>query len=321
MTELYDQAIVSVVGFESAAREVMRFLRRRLGFNLWMVTRTDGVDWIVLQAEDNGYYGVKDGASFRWADSFCSRMIAGEGPRIAPSSRVVAVYETAPIASKLAISAYVGVPLHNPDGSLFGTLCAIDPDPQPPEIANDLALIELLASMLSGLLACELRAIDAEREAERATGEAETDAMTGLFNRRGWNRLIAMEDARCRRYGQQACIFAIDIDGLKGVNDTLGHPAGDDLICRAAKALRSATRESDTVARVGGDEFAVLCVECGAEMLRNLHLRIRAALDYAKVSASIGMATLFPINRNLEGAWHNADEQMYVDKSLRGARR
>ena len=69
--------------FEAAGQRVLAFLHQRFGFGLWMVTRTEGEDWIVLQSEDHGY-GVKPGTVFRWADSFCSEMVKGNGPRIAP---------------------------------------------------------------------------------------------------------------------------------------------------------------------------------------------------------------------------------------------
>lgn len=82
--------------FESAGKATLAFLRDRLGFGLWMVTRTEGKDWIVLQSEDHGY-GVEAGHVFQWADSFCSEMIKGNGPRIAPDSDDVPAYVAAPI--------------------------------------------------------------------------------------------------------------------------------------------------------------------------------------------------------------------------------
>ena len=69
--------------FETATRAALSLLHQRLGFDLWMMTRTDGNDWIVLQVEDHGYK-VSEGSVFRWADSFCSQMVIGRGPRIAP---------------------------------------------------------------------------------------------------------------------------------------------------------------------------------------------------------------------------------------------
>lgn len=138
--------------FEGAAHAVLSFLHLRMGFGLWMVTRTEGEDWIVLQAEDHGY-GVTEGTVFRWADSFCSRMVEGDGPRVAPDSDSVPAYATAAIGRHVKIGAYVGVPLRRGDGSLFGTLCAIDPQIQAESIVEEQQLIELLAGLLSTLLA------------------------------------------------------------------------------------------------------------------------------------------------------------------------
>jgi hypothetical protein len=75
-----------------------------------MVTRTEGNDWIVPHARDSGY-GVTPNTVFKWADSFCSHMVAGRGPRIAPVPAAVLVYAAAPIAQQVDIGAQVGVPL------------------------------------------------------------------------------------------------------------------------------------------------------------------------------------------------------------------
>lgn len=104
-----------VLNFQTAARSVLAFLHRRLGFDLWMVTRTEGEDWIVLQAEDHGY-NVTDGTVFRWADSFCSQMVKALGPRIAARSDDIPAYASARIGQQVKIGAYVGVPLRRADG-------------------------------------------------------------------------------------------------------------------------------------------------------------------------------------------------------------
>jgi diguanylate cyclase (GGDEF)-like protein len=203
------------------------------------------------------------------------------------------------------------------DGSLFGTLCAIHPTPKPDSIANDLPLIELLASMLSGLLNTELKHLEATRSAELAAREAETDAMTGLYNRRGWNRLLTAEEDKCRRYGHSATVLAIDLNGLKTMNDSRGHTEGDKLICRAAQLIRASARSSDVVARTGGDEFAVLAAECDEWHARQLRLRIKNALSKGSVSASVGYALRKP-SAGLHSAWEQADFAMYSEKT--GAR-
>lgn len=298
--------------FISAAESVLQVLYRRLPFNLWMVTRTEGDNWIVLRSEDHGY-GVQPGDVFRWSDSFCSRMVQGQGPRIAPRSRSIPAYAEAPIGRLVPIEAYVGVPLTFPDGSLFGTLCALHPATQPDFIAEELGLIELLASMLSGLLHNELAVTEAVRLVERAQADAETDPLTEIHNRRAWDRLLAAEESRCRQYGHPASVLSIDIDGLKTVNDLYGHSAGDDLIRRAAKGIRTSIRKSDVVARVGGDEFAVLVTDANLDSGREAVSRILTELDLLAVSASVGVAPRYPA-KGLESAWQEADLAMYVEK-------
>jgi GAF domain-containing protein len=145
-------------GFKHASEQVLTFLQNRHRVGLWMVTRTVGESWVALTTLDRGY-GVVDGDLFRWSDSICSRMVRGEGPRVAPDVAVVPAYATAPIVRQLHIGAYVGVPLVGPDGSLFGTLCGIDPLPRPDTIVDDQPLFELQARLLSTILAAELRAV------------------------------------------------------------------------------------------------------------------------------------------------------------------
>lgn len=298
--------------FDSAAHEVLTFLHQRIGFDLWMVTRLEGEDWIILQAEDQGY-GVREGSVLRWADSFCSQMVIGNGPCVAPQSCIIPAYATAPIGKEMAIGAYVGVPIFYSNGALFGTLCAIHPTAQPEAVTAELPLIKLLAKLLSSLLNAELKSSEQARCAEQARAEASSDALSKLYNRRGWDQLLAHEEKRCHQYGHPACIISIDLDGLKQINDTQGHAKGDELIYKAGQAIRQAVRKQDVAARVGGDEFAVLCVECNFVNGKALMERIKAALALYPVNASLGIAPRQP-NTGLLQAWEEADQAMYFCK-------
>jgi diguanylate cyclase (GGDEF)-like protein len=303
--------------FHEAATDVLKHLHDRLGFNLWMVTRAAGNDWIVLEAVDHGY-GVKQGDVFKWAHSFCSRMVEGKGPRIAPCSADVPAYANAPIGRQVPIGAYVGVPLSCDDNQLFGTMCAIHPEPRPAWITDELRTVELYARLLSSLLQAELKTAEEARGAERARAEAMTDQLTGLYNRRGWQELIKAEESRCRRYGHPACLVSIDIDYLKIANDTQGHAAGDSLLCRAAHAIREPVRVSDLAARLGGDEFAVLAVECDEQNAQFLMHRLRQAFLAHNVHASLGLAICSPAD-TFEAVWNAADMAMYEEKRQRGS--
>lgn len=302
--------------FHDAATEVLRYLQSRLGFGLWMVTRTQVDDWIVLAAEDQKY-GVAAGQVFRWADSFCSRMVQGHGPQCAPEAKQVPAYVEAPIAGQVPIGAYIGVPIYLTEGSLFGTLCAIDPLPQPMHIVRDLPLVKMLGGLLSTILKAELEANEALRKAERAENEALIDELTGLYNRRGWDRLIAAEESRCSRYGASSSVIVADLDNLKFINDTHGHATGDEVIRQAAAAIQSVIRNEDVAARVGGDEFTILVTEC--HCAEPLVERLQSALASANVQASIG-AVSRPATGTLNDAWEGADAQMYHAKRTRPSR-
>lgn len=304
--------------FAAAAQATMAWLRRRLGFQLWMVTRTEGDDWIVLYADEAGgaetpgphrAYGIKPGQAFPWTDTFCSRMVLGHGPGIAPSARDVPAYANAPLAAHLPTGAYVGVPLRRSDGSLFGTLCGIDPRPQPESVRDELDTVTLMGDLLGRILATELDAGSAARHADRADVDSTRDPLTGIVNRRGWDMLVRREEERCSRYGHSACVVSLDLDDLHFTNDTQGRAAGDGILIRTARALESVTRGTDTVARVGDDEFAMLMVECDYFDAQALLIRVQEALAAADVRASLGMALRKP-GYDLAEAYAMADAEM-----------
>jgi len=301
--------------FAAATEAALAFLQEHTGFALWMMTRTDEDDWIVLQCRDKAY-GVQPGAVFRWSDTFCSRMVAGHGPRVSPDAMQVPVYVEAARNSNDAIGAYIGVPIFNEDGSLFGTLCAIDPKSQDSSVNDHLPLIELIAGLLASLLAVEQRASRMARLYEQVQAVANTDVLTGILNRRGWEDCLAREEARARRYGSPCSVFIIDLNELKAINDSLGHDQGDELLRRAALCLQAAVRRGDAIARIGGDEFAVLAIECNKKYAPLVAEKIRRDLSNANISASLGYATRDPLH-GLDEAVKAADRSMYEDKLAR----
>lgn len=109
----------------------------------------------------------------------------------------------------------------------------------------------------------------------------------------------------------------IDLDGLKETNDTLGHAAGDALIQKAAAAIRAGVRSDDPVARIGGDEFAVLLRDCTTGAAAERGDGIRRSLAAAGVLASVGVAAAEP-GDGLVAALRAADAAMYAEKSAKG---
>jgi diguanylate cyclase (GGDEF)-like protein/PAS domain S-box-containing protein len=106
---------------------------------------------------------------------------------------------------------------------------------------------------------------DRKQEAQRLEFMIDHDFLTGLFNRRHFEQELAREVERAKRYGTPGAVLLIDLDNFKDVNDTFGHMAGDDLLKGIGGLLKHRIRHTDTLARIGGDEFAVLLPETDAE--------------------------------------------------------
>lgn len=144
------------------------------------------------------------------------------------------------------------------------------------------------------------------------------DALTGLYNR-------AYFEQEMRRYEKgrynSVSLIVCDVDGLKFVNDTLGHDVGDELLVAAAEVIKSAFREGDMVARIGGDEFAVLLPDSDYTSVEHGCQRIKAAIErYNKantklsLSISIGFAIGNKSNINMKNLFKEADNNMYKEK-------
>ena len=142
------------------------------------------------------------------------------------------------------------------------------------------------------------------------------DEITGLANRPAWDRALAAEERRCRRYGQNVSVIVVDVDHLEAINESRGHSAGDEVLRRVARSLEHTSRESDVMARTGSDEFALLALDCGEPCLRVLVARVRRSLAEAGVEASVGGACRVP-GTGLLDAWARADAAMYADKEHR----
>jgi diguanylate cyclase (GGDEF)-like protein/PAS domain S-box-containing protein len=153
--------------------------------------------------------------------------------------------------------------------------------------------------------------------------QASHDALTGLVNRREFERRLgeSLEIARAGRQGHVMCYM--DLDRFKAVNDTSGHLAGDNMLREVAALIREAVRDSDTVARLGGDEFGVLLVGCPLDKARQIADDIwRAIAEYRfvwkdrifSVGVSIGIVEITGESNSLEEIMSAADSACYVAK-------
>jgi two-component system cell cycle response regulator len=154
---------------------------------------------------------------------------------------------------------------------------------------------ELLARVRAGRRIVELQKalLASNRRLEEIS---RTDALTGIGNRRSFDEELANRFEHARRYGRPLTLVMIDIDHFKEVNDTFGHQTGDAVLQRIARVLQQTTRQSDFVARFGGEEFVVLLPETA--LLEGLQVaeKIRAAVAaddlQPRVTVSAGVATM-----------------------------
>lgn len=148
--------------------------------------------------------------------------------------------------------------------------------------------------------------------------QARRDALTGLVNRRGWEEALAAELARARRTGAPLSVLMLDLDGLKVLNDTHGHQAGDRLIASAADAWVARLRPTDVLARVGGDEFVALLPGCGQTTAVQVADALIAALPPGG-SCSAGIAEWDGIEPGA-ALVARADQALYAGKRCGGGR-
>ena len=307
--------------FDAASRMVVDYLARVAPMGMWAVTRVvDEVQTMLVTADTR--YGLVAGTEFPWSMSLCRTMVAGTTPRVAPDTRAVPELVgtvSAAAAQSVEIGAYVGTPIVRPDGELFGTVCGLNPDPLTEDLTVHEALLDLLSSLLSSVLEADVAATESARALELAVTDSETDVLTGLLNRRGWDRWLAREEDRFRRFGDPASVVMLDLDLLKRVNDTEGHDAGDRYIQAAGHALRNSLRGGDALARLGGDEFAMV-VRATPDNARRLVDRLQSALEAAGVMGSFGFAP-YSVVTGFPGACAAADAAMYENKTARRAAR
>ena len=180
----------------------------------------------------------------------------------------------------------------------------------------------------SGRLAGEVARLQAEivelsKRVEQLDALAHQDSLCDLPNRRGFMRVLERTIDRVKRYEEQAAILFVDLDGLKMINDSSGHGAGDEALIEVSKMLVGGVRKSDLVARIGGDEFAILLIHSDEESAVETASRLvdmiadcdfRHDGELLPLSVAIGVGMIHPEDTP-EQAIARADAEMYRRKA------
>ena len=265
--------------------------------------------------------------------AFCAHAIGRTSALIVPDAHNDPRFVENPLVTgDPKIRFYAGMPLHTSSGYTIGTLCVIDTVPRELTFEQEGALtvlgrqisaqIELRArmSMLNDLLEENARISKELREANARLHEvANTDSLTRLRNRRAFDERFEREFAMASEGRAALSLLMIDIDSFKGINDTYGHAAGDDILCAIARVLTRTCRTIDLVSRHGGEEFAILLPKTSGPDAMILAERLRAAVERyawidAPVTISIGVAGWDASMQQKQQMFYAADTALYSAK-------
>jgi diguanylate cyclase (GGDEF)-like protein len=209
----------------------------------------------------------------------------------------------------------VFIPLIGRDLAPIGTLSLFwrsrDHEPESEEIEQAESLVQ-----------SAIPAIENARRYGEARKEAETDALTGLYNQRYFHEMLRREVLRAQRYERNLALILFDVDDFKSINDQIGHLAGDRVLAQAAERLREAVRSVDVPCRIGGDEFAVILPESSATDADQLYRRVQSSMrgtslgpDEGRLRLSAGIAEI-QHGDTAAGLFERADAALYRAKDL-----
>ncbi len=279
--------------------------------------------WLVLAIDDAGRVRTLASRSLTPALDACAQAV-GEWVM-----QTADVFATANLATESRVppgdstgprSAALGFPLEC-RGRTVGALIAIDrgPSSRPPKLAA-----ATLATFQSALEPGAI-ALDNALRVERAEALSVTDDLTQLYNSRYLQQVLRRETKRATRGSRPLSLLFVDLDGFKSINDSHGHLAGSRALVEAASVIRASARETDIVARFGGDEFALVLPDTGSDGAVSVGERIRDRLAAHRfleadglsiaLTASVGVATLPEVSSTAEGLIQAADEAMYWVKA------
>lgn len=244
--------------------------------------------------------------------SFCAEVVDSGAAFVVADARAHPVYGANPLVADGVVGAYAGVPLID-DGVVLGSVAMFDGVARS-FTAGELELLTHQAQLASSVLAL--------RRSSR------TDALTGLPNRTLFHDQLAQAVARLARRDALIAVMFLDLDGFKLLNDTRGHDAGDQVLAEVARRFSGALRSSDTLARVGGDEFVAVCDDLATpEDAEQVADRLIATVadgleldgDDVPIAVSVGIAVTGDAAVDVAALMRTADQAMYRAKRLTGS--
>lgn len=329
MLEKLAEAVTESTDLDQLVQLFLEMLEEVTGLESTYLTRIDranGLQHILFSHNTKAkQFEIPEGLTVNWDDTLCKRALE---ERRSFSDDVPDRWGDSRAAMDLGIVTYLSEPVRTGDGELFGTLCGASGSR-----VSVSGQAQRLFTMLGKLIAYQL---ERERLLERLKGEnltysqqALSDPLTGIPNRRALIQELTRALAGTRRTGKALHLAFIDLDGFKAINDQHGHDAGDRFLIQIARSIAEGVRDSDFVARYGGDEFVVFG-PTGAPDLREGRKAFRRRLEEVTTGTfcldgktifypgpSVGIVTSLKGEREPEAILTRADRAMYRIKQWR----
>ncbi|HGY5077957.1 TPA: sensor domain-containing diguanylate cyclase [Citrobacter gillenii] len=324
------QSLATEQSVEGLVRQLLEMLEMVTDMESTYLTKVDLDARLqhILYARNSRQMHIPEGLSVPWDETLCKRAIE---ENCLYSDNVPARWPDCAAARALEITTFLSTPVHLPDGTFYGTLCATSRQQQTLSQRGE-QVLHLFASLIAQSIQKE-SLVAQLREANAALiAHSYTDALTGLPNRRAIFENMETLFSLARHLQQKIIVAYIDLDDFKLINDRFGHEVGDQFLIQVGQRLRHVCSENDILGRLGGDEFLIAGLSQKSE--EDQHTRMQRVKDQLQQQlcgdyqlgaislfypgASLGVIEVDSRETDLNCALHNADSAMYLDKKREG---
>ncbi len=289
-----------------AADHIISVIREFIAVNTIFIATNEGGSNTILRSYNRDEVLVEEGSIIPLLQSYCNLVFSGASSVIIiPDTSTNSLTSHMNITRVLGPCSFIGVPIATQNNESYGTICAMDRNKQNYS-EKEIKLLEAMGGLLGYVAELEDMAI--------------RDGLTKLFNRKYLEQYNA---ARRNGMGHHIALLFIDIDDFKNINDTYGHEAGDSVLKIVAARLKKQSGNSDTIIRMGGDEFVVITESTLEEEIRLLAENILSIMkepihigDFTiRLSISIGISTETDEVLSISQLVRKADHAMYEVKN------
>lgn len=297
------EVLVPLDKWQKTVDVMARVFKAPAGF---IVQRGPGGYQVVISSDQDSNPYDPGGVVPEETNIFCRKVVEERHRLYVKDAPKDPLWDTNPEVTEDGFRSYLGFPVLWPDGKPFGTICVMDFD----NTDYGESYVDLLGE-LRDLIEADLEIL---HQYQVISNLAMTDELTGLYNRRGFLSVASQYLALAKRSGLSLGLLYLDMDGLKLINDRLGHSAGDSALQQLAASMRQVVRENDVPARLSGDEFVMLVAAKDQQQLDTIAHRIAELLGQQQLRASIGSVLLDDPSKSLQYWLEKADRRMYRQK-------